>query len=132
MIINRFEEMKVWKEARIFVPEIYRATSQKYFSCDFGLKDQIQRAAVSIMNNIAEGFERDNSKEFIRFLSFSKGSSGEVRSLLYVAFDLKYISQVEFNNLYEKSISIITQLSNFIKYLKQRKPKLYSCDFAIL
>lgn len=75
------------------------------------------------MNNIAEGFERNNNKEYIKFLGHSKGSAGEVRSMLYVAADLGYISQDSFNTIYQMSINIITQLSNFIKYLKSSSIK---------
>lgn len=84
------------------------------------MRDQIQRATVSIMSNIAEGYERDNNKEFIKFLGYSKGSVGEVRSLLYVALDQEYISEIEFNNLKESATNISTQIANFIKYLRKR------------
>ena len=114
-----FEDLKVWQETREFVKTIYELTSSDNFRKDYGLKDQIQRAAVSIMNNIAEGFERNNNKEFITFLKYSKGSAGEVRSMLYVALDLNYISRTSFNKNYEKAIDIIKQLSNFIKYLRR-------------
>ena len=93
-------------------------TSTNEFKKDYGLKDQIQRAAVSIMNNIAEGFERNNNREFIMFLKYSKGSAGEVRSMLYVALDLGYISKDSFEKNYNRAINIITQISNFIKYLR--------------
>ena len=92
-------------------------TSLDNFKRDYGLKDQIQRAAISIMNNISEGFERDNNKEFRTFLSYSKGSAGEVRSMLYIALDLNYISKNEFDENYKKAINVITQISNFKKYL---------------
>lgn len=120
MKIQKFEDMKVWQDAREFVSKIYKSTSNQKFSKDFGLRDQIQRAAVSIMSNIAEGYERDSNKELIRFLQYSKGSAGEVRSLLYVATDLEYLTEKEFSEYHQASISIITQISNFIKYLKQR------------
>ena len=120
MKIQRFEDMKVWQDARELVNQIYKSTSGQKFSKDFGLRDQIQRAAVSIMSNIAEGYERDSNKELIRFFQFSKGSAGEVRSLLYVAKDLGYIIEKEFSNHYESAVSIIKQISNFVKYLKQR------------
>lgn len=116
--IQKFEDLKVWQDARVFVNEIYRLTSNDKFRMDFGFKDQIQRASVSIMNNIAEGFERDNNKEFIKFLIYSKGSAGEVRSLIYLAFDLKYISHEEFIKIIEHSIDIIKQISKFISYLR--------------
>ena len=114
-----FEDLKVWQDTRDFVKSIYEITTIDSFKKDYGLKDQIQRAAVSIMNNIAEGFERNNNKEFITFLKYSKGFSGEVRSMLSVALDLNYISKASFNKNYELAINIITQLSNFIKYLRK-------------
>ena len=120
MKIQQFEDKKVWQEARTLVNQIYKSTSKQKFSKDFGLRDQIQRAAVSVMSNIAEGYERDSNKEFIRFLLYSKGSVGEVRSLLYIAQDLSYLTEEEFSKHYESAISIIKQISNFIKYLKQR------------
>ena len=119
MKVNSFEDLQVWKDSRILVKSIYQLTSDGKFSKDFGLREQIQRASVSIMNNIAEGFERNNNKEYIKFLGYSKGSAGEVRSMLYVATDLGYISQDSFSVHYEMAISIITQISNFIKYLKK-------------
>jgi four helix bundle protein len=110
--------LQVWQDARKFVKSVYELTSLENFKKDFGLKDQIQYAAVSIMNNISEGFERDNNREFIKYLGYAKGSAGEVRSMLYVALDLNYISKDEFNNAYHESINIITQISNFKKYLR--------------
>ncbi len=118
MKVKTFEDLQVWQDARMFVKSIYELTSLEKFKKDFGLKDQIQRAAVSIMNNISEGFERDNNKEFRNFLGYSKGSAGEVRSMLYVALDLKYISKEEFDDNYKNSVNIITQISNFKKYLR--------------
>jgi len=118
MKVKSFEDMQVWQDARVFVKSIYELTASDVFKKDYGLKDQIQRAAVSIMNNISEGFERDNNKEFMNFLGYAKGSAGEVRSMLYVALDLKYISKDNFDINYNKAIKIITQISNFKKYLK--------------
>ncbi len=118
MKVKSFEDLQVWQDARAFVKSIYELTSNDSFKKDYGLKDQIQRAAVSIMNNISEGFERDNNKEFMKFLGYSKGSAGEVRSMLYVALDLQYISKVEFDNSYEEAVNIIKQISNFKKYLR--------------
>ena len=119
MKVNSFEDLKVWKDSRILVKSIYQLTSDGKFSKDFGLREQIQRASVSIINNIAEGFERNNNKEYVKFLGYSKGSAGEVRSMLYVAIDLGYISQDSFSVHYQMAINIITQISNFIKYLKK-------------
>ena len=118
MTIEKFEDINVLKESGNLVNAVYQITAKLTFSKDFGLKDQIQRAAVSVMNNIAEGFERDNNRKFIRFLVYSKGSAGEIRSLLYVALDLQYIAESEFRNLYDDAVSIIKQISKFIQYLK--------------
>jgi len=118
MRTKTFEDLKVWQDAREFVKSIYELTSSSKFAKDFGFKDQIQRAAISIMNNIAEGFERNNNKEFVIFLKYSKGSAGEIRSMLYVALDLDYIDESTFKKYYTSAINIITQISNFIKYLR--------------
>jgi len=118
-----FEDLKVWQDSREFVKSIYELTASNNFAKDYGLKDQIQRAAVSIMNNIAEGFERNNNKEFVVFLKYSKGSAGEIRSMLYVALDLNYISKSIFDEYYKNVIEIITQISNFIKYRKNYSGK---------
>ncbi len=116
--IGRFEDMEVWQQARMIVKKIYSITCQGKFSRDFGLREQIQRAAISIMSNIAEGFERGTNKEFIQFLFIAKGSAGEVRSQLYIALDLGYIEEDTFNSLNADLISISSQISGFIQYLK--------------
>ncbi len=85
--IYRFEDLEAWKIARELTKEVYRTSKNDLFIRDYGLPDQICRASVSVMSNIAEGFERDGNKEFVNFLSIAKGSSGEVRSQLYVALD---------------------------------------------
>ncbi|KAB2842979.1 MAG: four helix bundle protein [Melioribacteraceae bacterium] len=120
MKATRFEDLEIWQESRMIIKSIYNLTSKDKFAKDFGLRDQIQRASVSIMNNIAEGFERDNNKEFLRFLSYAKGSAGELRSLLYVALDLEYINKNEFETIYESSSIIIKKISSLIKYLKTK------------
>src|SRR5579862_7957610 len=96
MKIERFEDIIAWQKARELTKDIYSATKVGAFARDFGLRDQVQRAAVSTMSNIAEGFERGGDNEFIQFLSHSKGSCGEVRSQLYVALDQAYISGQSF------------------------------------
>ncbi|PID58196.1 MAG: four helix bundle protein [Ignavibacteriae bacterium] len=122
--MERFEDLNVWKQSREFCKVIYELTSKNEFKKDYGLKDQIQRAVVSILTNIAEGLERDSNPEFKRFLNYSKGSAGEVRTLIYIAYDLNYITKKEFKINLEQSISIIKQLSSFIKYLRTTiKPK---------
>jgi four helix bundle protein len=124
MSIKKFEELRIWQESRELTKFVYKLTSKSIFKSDYGLEEQIQRAAVSVMTNIAEGFERDNNKEFNKFLKYSKRSCGEVRSLLYVALDLDYIGEKEFNDNFSRSISIINQTSKFITYLRtSTKPK---------
>lgn len=119
MKIERFEDIKVWIDARKLVAEVYKLTLNDKFRKDFGLKEQIQRAAVSILSNIAEGFEHHNNREFIRFLTYAKGSAGELRAQLYIAVDIEYISESEFKKVFENVLQISQQLSNFIKYLKE-------------
>jgi four helix bundle protein len=119
MLYKTFEELKVWNDARILSKHIYSVTKGKSFSKDFGLRDQVQRASVSIMSKISEGFERDTNREFVRFLTYSKGSCGEVRSILYVALDQSYISREEFDFLKSQCITVATQISNFMKYLRK-------------
>jgi four helix bundle protein len=96
MGVRRFEELIAWQKARELTVEIYRVTRAGMFARDFGLRDQIRRAAVSVMSNIAEGFERHGTAEFHQFLVVAKGSCAEVRSQLYVARDVGYLPQQEF------------------------------------
>jgi len=96
MPISRFEDLIAWQKARALTKNIYLPTATERFSRDFGLRDQIQRAAVSIMSNIAEGFERASKAEFHQFLVIAKGSCAEVRSQLYVALDTGYITSDQF------------------------------------
>jgi four helix bundle protein len=97
--VERFEELIAWQKARALTNEIYAATRQGAFKHDFGLTGQLQRAAVSIMSNVAEGFERGRRGEFHQFLSIAKGSCAETRSLLYVAFDCGYLDQAGFDHI---------------------------------
>ncbi len=97
--IERFEELVAWQKARVLTSEIYKATADGDFGKDFGLKNQIQRAAVSVMSNVAEGFERARPAEFHQFLSMSKASCAELRSQLYVAFDVGYLDKNQFERL---------------------------------
>jgi four helix bundle protein len=95
--VERFEDLIAWQKARLLTAEIYRVTSQGHFARDFGFRDQICRAAVSVMSNIAEGFERNRAVEFHQFLSIAKASCGELRSQLYVALDAGYLKQDVFD-----------------------------------
>jgi len=115
--IEKFEDMEVWQTARMLVKATYQATTHGAFARDFGLRDQIQRVAVSIMSNIAEGFERGSNKDFCHFLLIAKASAGEVRSLLYVALDLGYIDALTHERLDEQVGSLSRQTAGFIKYL---------------
>ena len=117
-IIKSFEDIESWKRARVLTRRIYRLTSIGAFSRDFGLRDQIRRAAVSILSNIAEGFERGGDKEFLRFLAIAKGSCGELRAQLYVALDQKYLEEEDFKLLVRDAREISHLLSGFMKYLR--------------
>jgi len=99
--VERFEDLIAWQKARGLTSEIYKFSRQGEFAKDFGLRGQIQRAAVSIMSNIAEGFERNRQSEFHQFLSIAKASCAEVRSQLYVAFDVGYLNKTTFIQLLE-------------------------------
>ena len=116
--ITKFEEIDSWKKARKLTHEIYQKTSSGGFARDFGLKDQIRRASVSVLSNIAEGFERGGDKEFLQFLAVAKGSCGEVRAQLYVALDQGYLSPEVFDQLSKNATEVGQLLSGFIRYLK--------------
>lgn len=112
--IEKFEDIIAWQKANNIAIKIYKLFSN---SKDYGFKDQIQRAGVSVSNNIAEGFERMGDKEFKKFLYIAKGSCAEVRSMLYIGLELNYLTKNEFNDLYYLSVEISKLLSGFIKTL---------------
>ncbi len=114
-----FEEIDAWQRSRELTSRIYRITSEGRFSKDFGLKDQIRRASVSIMSNIAEGFERSGTGEFTQFLATAKGSAGEVRAQLYVALDQGYVTQAVFETLSGASSQISRMISGLMSYLRK-------------
>ena len=116
--ITRFEEIEAWQTARELTRLIYSFTVEGKFSRDFGLKDQIQRASVSIMSNISEGYESQTQAQFIRYLSLAKASAGEVRSQLYVARDLNYIAQEQFTQTFAMAEKASRQIARFISYLE--------------
>lgn len=118
--IERFEDIEAWQRARALTRSIYRCTSDGAWSKDFGLRDQIRRAAVSIMSNIAEGFERGGATEFARYLTMAKASSGEVRCQLYVALDIGYIDQPVFDQLSALAVKTSGMIAGFANYLKGR------------
>lgn len=117
--IKRFEDIDCWKKARALTKSVYSISLGARFSKDFALRDQLRRSSISILSNIAEGFERDGNKEFVQFLSIAKGSCGEARAQLYVALDQEYISDAQFRSISEMAIEISRMLSGLIKYLKQ-------------
>ena len=113
-----FEEMEVWKKSRQLTKQVYDLTGIGVFARDYGLKDQIRRACVSIMSNIAEGFERSGTGEFTQFLAMAKGSAGEVRSQLYIALDQRYLSDDEFEMLCGGVKEISQMISGLMSYLR--------------
>jgi four helix bundle protein len=113
---RKFEDLNVWKDSRLFVNHIYKLTDELK---DFSFKDQIRRAFLSIMNNIAEGFGRRSNADFIRFLNYSNASGLEVKSMLYLALDLGYFSKSDFDELFVRLDVILRMIYNFQKYLKQ-------------
>ncbi len=121
--ISRFEEMEVWKLARAFTVRIYSVSGSALFRRDFALRDQIRRASVSIVSNIAEGFESQSNSTFCRFLGVARASTAEVRAQLYLALDLGYISPSDFSELLSYAESIGGQLTGFIKYRQTQSRK---------
>ena len=121
--IRRFEEILAWQKARTLVREVYLICAVTRLAKDFGLKDQICRAAVSTMTNIAEGFGRKTDGDFAHFLDVARGSALEVESLLFVARDLEYIQQSDFERIYEMSEETVAMISGFTAYLRNRLKK---------
>ena len=119
MKIIRFENVDAWKKARELTKMVYAMTARQGFAKDFGLRDQIQRAAVSIMSNIAEGFDAGSDKAFANFLQYSYRSASEVQSLLYVALDSAYIDEPDFQNCFSQASETKRMIGGFIKYLKK-------------
>ncbi len=118
MTISGFEDLEIWQDARELCKMIRNLSMREPFNHDFRFRDQINSSSGSIMDNIAEGFERNGKKEFIQFLSISKGSCGETRSQVYRAFDASYISQEDLNDLLERTKKLGIKIGNFINYLK--------------
>jgi four helix bundle protein len=121
MKINRFEELECWQEARILTKNAYDYTKHKNFLKDFRLSGQITGAAISIMNNICEGFDSRSNNEFIRFLTYSRRSCSEVQNCLYIALDQKYISADEFQSTYDHCTKIRKIIDGLIRYLKDHQ-----------
>jgi len=119
MKITRFEDIESWQLARELCKLVYKKVRNHNFAKDYGLKDQICRASVSVMSNIAEGFNAGSNAEFKRFLSYAQRSCAEVQAHLYVALDQQYISKEDFTKLYEFTNKTSSKIGAFIKYLKQ-------------
>ncbi len=128
--IGRFEEIEAWKKARELTNEIYSVSNRGPFLKDYGLRDQIRRACISIMSNIAEGFERGGTGEFLQFLAMAKGSIGEVRTHLYIGLDQGYISQERFNKLYNLTLEIGGMIGRLMNYL--RKTHIKGIKYKVL
>ena len=114
---NRFEDIEAWRHARTLCGEIYRISGRGPFAKDFALRDQMRRSSGSIMSNIAEGFERSGSREFIQFLAIAKGSAGEVRSHLYIALDQGYLTREDFTRLFGLASDTAKMVAGLMKYL---------------
>lgn len=121
--ITRFEEIEAWKTARQLTNLIYTLGNQAGFNRDFGLRDQIRHASVSVMSNIAEGFESRTDIQFINYLGMAKASAGEARAQLYVALDQNYIAEEQFKDAYALAETCARQIAKFIAYLESNPRK---------
>ena len=119
--VERFEDLDCWKAGRELVNLVFDLSERPALAKDFDTKSQIKRAAVSTMNNVAEGFGRFSKIEFVRFLGIAQSSALEVRSMSYVLLDRKYITQEEFEALYEKTNKVVSLNNGFIRYLKTKE-----------
>lgn len=119
MKITRFEDIEAWQIGRALCRLVYDSVKKEKFSRDYGLKDQVCRASVSIMANISEGFDSGSRAEFIRFLSYAQRSCSELQSEIYVALDQEYITKEEFDEIYSLASKARSKIGAFIKYLKQ-------------
>lgn len=118
--VTRFEDLIAWQKARTLSMRIYEITNQGAFSRDYGLKDQIRRAAISVMSNLAEGFERGSKAEFRHFVNIAKGSCAEVRSQLYSAFDVGYIDEEQHKYLHEVASEVSKVVGGLLSSLKRK------------
>jgi four helix bundle protein len=121
--INSFEDLDVWKKARVLARDIYEIITSGSLASDYRLRDQMNGSSGSIMDNIAEGFERDGKSEFITFLGYSKGSAGELCSQLYRALDRKHITQEKFDDLYNRTVEVEKMIGGFMSYLRKSEFK---------
>ena len=118
MKINRFEDLEIWKDSRELCKQIRIITGKSSLSKDFSFKDQILRSSGSVMDNIAEGFERDGKKEFLNFLYISKGSLGETRSQIHRAYDSSHLTQEQYDQMINDCLNLSARISSLIKYLQ--------------
>jgi four helix bundle protein len=123
MIIKRFEDLEIWQNARELCKVVFRLTSTEPFCNDYKFRDQIRASSGSAMDNIAEGFDRGGNKEFYQFLSVSKGSCGECRSQSYRAFDYSYITEIQLNDLLERTEKLSRKTINLMHHLKTSSKK---------
>ena len=119
MKFTRFEDLDIWKDARLLCRRVFEMTARDPFCKDFRFRDQIRASSGSIMDNTAEGFERGGNKEFIQFLSIAKGSCGETRSQSYRAFDYKYLNKADLQEILDRTVSLSKKISGFMSYLKK-------------
>jgi four helix bundle protein len=123
--IKRFEEIQAWQTARELTRQVYASSREGQFARDFGLRDQIRRSSVSVMDNIAEGYESRTSTQFLHYLGQAKASCGELRSQLYVALDAGYIEQARFDELFSRAEHCSRQIARFMDYLgNQDTPRI--------
>ena len=121
MKIEKFEDLNIWKLALKITKLVYDISANSSFAKDFGLKDQIRRAIISVSANIVEGFEKNNNNEFVRFLKIAKGSTGETRNHLYIALCVGYINKDQFEEINNDLLVLIKQIGKFIVYLEEIK-----------
>ena len=122
--IKRFEDLECWQEARKLVNMVYKAVNEnKNFQKDYRLSGQITGAAISVMNNIVEGWASQSNNEFIRFLTYSRRSSAETQNCLYIALDQQYISEITFKEIYDQGLKTIKIIDGLLRYLRSQRPK---------
>ena len=121
--ITKFEDLEIWQEARKLAKEVFILSKETDLKTDFRFKEQIKASSGSVMDNIAEGFERDGNLEFRQFLSIAKGSAGETRSQIYRLYDCEYISEEQFKELKNKYEKLSGKIKNFITYLNKKDSK---------
>jgi four helix bundle protein len=124
MKVNRFEDLECWQEARKLVKMVYRSIkSSKAFQSDYRLRDQSTGAAISVMNNISEGWASQSNAEFIKFLKYSRRSCAEVQSCFYVAIDQEYITEIILNEIFNQATKVIMIIDGLLRYLRSQRSK---------